>query len=67
MVKGKGGDESADGRSVHDKKQRTENGPLGDATGGGVEGKPMHRGLTLTAFDIDIYRQVRSQTLSAGH
>jgi len=29
MVKGKGGDESAEGGSVHDKKQRTENGALG--------------------------------------
>jgi len=28
MIKGKGGDESADGGSVHDKKQRTENGAL---------------------------------------
>jgi len=27
MVKGKGGDESAEGDSVHDEKQRTENGP----------------------------------------
>ena len=26
MVKGKGGDESAEGDSVHDEKQRTENG-----------------------------------------
>jgi len=39
MVKGKGGDESAEGGSVHDKKQRTENGALGHATGGGVEGR----------------------------
>jgi len=28
VVKGKGGDESADGGSVYDKKQRTENGAL---------------------------------------
>jgi len=39
MVKGKEGDESAEGVSVHDKKQRTENGVLGDATGGSVEGR----------------------------
>ena len=39
MVKRKGGDESAEGGSVHDKKQRTENGTLGYATGGGVEGR----------------------------
>ena len=39
MVEGKGGDESAEGCSVHDEKQRTENGALGDATGGGVEGR----------------------------
>ena len=39
MVKGKGGDESAEGGSVHDEKQRTENGALGDATGGGIEGR----------------------------
>ena len=38
MVKGKGGDESAEGGSVHDKKKRTENGALGNTTGGGVEG-----------------------------
>jgi len=38
MVKGKGGDESAERGSVHDKKQRTENGALGNTTGGGVEG-----------------------------
>jgi len=29
MVKGKGGDESAEGGSLHDEKQRTENGALG--------------------------------------
>jgi len=29
MVKGKGGDESAEWGNVHDKKQRTENGALG--------------------------------------
>jgi len=39
MVKGKGGDESAEGGSVHEKKQRTNNGALGDATGGDVEGR----------------------------
>jgi len=39
MVNGKGEDESAEGGSVHDKKQRTENGALGNATGGGVEGR----------------------------
>jgi len=39
MVKGKGGDQSSEGGSLHDKKQRTENGALGDATGGGVEGQ----------------------------
>ena len=32
MVEGKGGDESAEGGSVHDEKQRTKNGALGDAT-----------------------------------
>ena len=39
MVEGKGGDQSAEGGSVHDEKQRTENGALGDATGGGVKGR----------------------------
>jgi len=39
MVNGKGGDESAEGGSVHDKKQRSENRALGDATGGGIEGQ----------------------------
>ena len=39
MVKGKRGEESAEGGSVHDKKQRTENGAMGEATGGGVEGR----------------------------
>ena len=39
MVKGKGGGESAEGGSVHDENQRTENGALGDATGGGIEGR----------------------------
>ena len=29
MVEGKGGDESAEGGSVHDEKQRAENGALG--------------------------------------
>jgi len=38
MVKGKRGDESAEGGSVHDEKQRTENGALRDARGGGIEG-----------------------------
>jgi len=38
MVKGKGGDESAEGGSVRVKMQRTENGALGDATRGGIEG-----------------------------
>ena len=33
MAEGKGGDESAEGGSVHDEKQRTKNGALGDATG----------------------------------
>jgi len=38
MLKGKGGDESVEGvvYGVHDEKQRTENGALGDATGGGI-------------------------------
>jgi len=36
-VKGKGGDESAEVGSVHDKKQRTENGALEDATGASIE------------------------------
>jgi len=39
LVKGRGGDESAEGGSVHDEKQRTENGALVDATGGGIEGR----------------------------
>jgi len=39
MVKGKGGDESAEGGSVLGEKQRTENGALGDATGGCIEGR----------------------------
>ena len=39
MVKGKGGDERADGGSVHDEKQRTENGALGNTTGGGAQGR----------------------------
>ena len=41
MVEGKGGDESAEGGSVHDEKQRTENenGALGNATGGGTEAR----------------------------
>jgi len=39
MDKGRGGDESAEGGSVHDVKQRTKNGALGDATGGGIEGR----------------------------
>ena len=38
MVEGKGGDESAEGGSVHDEKQRTKNGALGDATGASIEG-----------------------------
>jgi len=37
VVQGKGGDESTEGRSAHDEKQRTENGALGSATGGGIE------------------------------
>jgi len=41
MVKRKGGDESAEGGSVHDKKQRTENEALGDATGRGVGRKSV--------------------------
>jgi len=33
-----------------------------------ISRKAMRRGLTLTAFDIDTYRQVTSQTLSMlGH
>jgi len=39
IVKGKGGNGSVEGGNVHDKKQRTENGGLEDATGGGVEGR----------------------------
>ena len=39
MVKGKGGDESAEGGSVHGEKQRTENGALGNTTAGGIEGE----------------------------
>jgi len=39
MVKGKGEDESADGGSVHEEKQRTENSAFGDATGGGIKGR----------------------------
>ena len=39
MVEGKGGDESAEGGSVHDEKQRTENGALGNTTEGGIEGR----------------------------
>jgi len=30
---------SAERGTVHDEKQRTENGALGDATGGGIEGR----------------------------
>ena len=30
---------SAERASVHDEKRRTENGALGDATGGGVKGR----------------------------
>ena len=39
MVKGKGGDESAEGGSVHDEKQGTKNVALGNATGGGTHGR----------------------------
>jgi len=38
MVKGKGGDESAKRGSVHDEKLWTENGALGNTTGGGTQG-----------------------------
>jgi len=38
MVKGKGGDESAEEGSVHDEKQRTKNGALGNATGASLDG-----------------------------
>ena len=38
MVEGKRVDESAEGGSVHDEKQRTKNGALEDATGAGIEG-----------------------------
>jgi len=37
MVEEKG-DESAEGGSVHEEKQRTKNEALGDATGAGIEG-----------------------------
>jgi len=35
----KGGDESAERGSVHDEKQGTENGALGNTTGGGTQGR----------------------------
>ena len=38
VVMEKRGDQSAEGGSVHDEKQRTENGALGDATGASIEG-----------------------------
>ena len=38
MVEGKGGDESAEGGSAHDEKQRTKNRALGDATGASIDG-----------------------------
>ena len=38
MVEEKGWDESAEGGSVHDEKQRTMNEALGDATEAGIEG-----------------------------
>ena len=58
MVKGKGGDESAEEGSVHDKKQRTENGALGEATGGGVEGRCcgcLRRRLFV--FSVRVFRR----------
>ena len=39
MDKGRGGDESAEGGSVHDVKQRTKNGALGNTSGGGTQGR----------------------------
>jgi len=39
VVQRKGGDESTERGSVHDEKQRTENGALENTTGGGIQGR----------------------------
>ena len=39
VVQGNGEDESGEGGSVHDEKQRTENAALRNTTGGGIEGR----------------------------
>ena len=39
VIEWKGGDESAESGSVHDEKQETQNGTLGNTTGGGTQGR----------------------------
>ena len=51
MVEGKGGDKSAEGGSVHDEKQRTKNGALGNATGASIEGEKVLLHLTQKERD----------------
>ena len=53
VVEGKGGDASTEGGGVHEEKQRTENGALGNTTGGGTQGGESVNLLHLTWKERD--------------